>query len=310
LSYVFQTNPGVRWESGTPSRALATTGWEGGMPSTFGTATFANYKFSLYCTCTTQPITTKILGNTTVYSSIEMDAARRAIPITFTEAGSIESISIYHNAGTGSVLLGVYADQSGSPTSRLGVTPSTAVSATTGWQTVALTSPVPVTSGQTVWLSYVFQTNPGVRWESGTPSRALATAGWEGGMPSTFGTATFANYKFSIYCTYATTPGDEAEFLKEPVEMNTVNHQEEEVLIYPNPTEGEFTVSWKNKYDHRLVITIYNITGQIVKEVQTEPDMNEIKFNLNRSSNGIYLLDIKDRKNDLILNRSRIIKRR
>jgi uncharacterized protein (TIGR02145 family) len=175
------------------------------MPATFGAATFANYKFSLYCTYTPGS-SGKTLGNTDVYSSIDMDGYRRALPITFTEAGNISSISIYHSAGTGSLLLGVYGDQSGSPSSRLGVTPTTVVSATEGWQTVSLTSPVAVTTGQTVWLSYVFETNPGVRYVAGTPARALATTAWAGGMPATYGAATFANYKFSLYCTYTTKP--------------------------------------------------------------------------------------------------------
>jgi len=128
-------------------------------------------------------------------------------------------------------------------------------------------------------------------------------------MPATFGAATFANYKFSIYCTYTASPGDEAEYLDEPVEMNKINNKEEAVLIYPNPTEGEFTISWKNSYDHMLLITIYNITGQIVKEVQTDPDVNQIRINLNGTNEGIYILEMNDRKNDLILNRSRIIKK-
>jgi len=177
-----------------------------------------------------------------------------------------------------------------------------------GWQTISLQSPVTVSTGQTVWLSWIFENAVGVRHTTGLPARAQSTASWSGGMPATFGTASFADYRYSVYCTYTTSPGDEAEYLDKPFETNTIN-KEEEVLIYPNPTEGEFTVSWKNRYDHRLLIAIYNITGQIVKEVQTDPDINEIKFNLNGTSEGIYLLEMSDRKNDQILSRSRIIKK-
>ena len=83
----------------------------------------------------------------------------------------------------------------------------------------------------------------------------------------------------------------------------------EEVLIYPNPTDGDITVTWKNRYSHRLDITIYNILGKAVKEVQTDPDVNEIRLDLDGTSRGIYLFEMKDKKNDLILNRSRIIKK-
>ena len=59
-----------------------------------------------------------------------------------------------------------------------------------------------VTSGQKVWLSWVFENNPGVRYVAGTPARAQSAALWSGGMPDPFGAATFANYKYSVYCTY------------------------------------------------------------------------------------------------------------
>jgi hypothetical protein len=57
-----------------------------------------------------------------------------------------------------------------------------------------------------------------------------------------------------------------------------------------------------------LDITIYNILGKAVKEIQTDPDVNEIRLDLENNSRGIYLFEMKYKKNDLILNRSRIIK--
>jgi hypothetical protein len=157
------------------------------------------------CWSTSQnPTIEKSLGNTEIYSSANTDAYIRAVPVIFTEAGTILSISIYHDTGTGNFLLGVYSDVAGSPSTRLGVTSSTAVSGTTGWQTVTLISPVSVTLGQKIWLSWVFQTNPGVRYIEGSTQRALGTTTWSGGMPDPFGTSTFTYYSFSIYCNYYT----------------------------------------------------------------------------------------------------------
>ena len=85
--------------------------------------------------------------------------------------------------------------------------------------------------------------------------------------------------------------------------------EKEQVLIYPNPTDGEFTVSWKNIYDHRLTITIYSVSGQLIKTVQTDPGINEIILNLNGMMKGIYFIELKDRRNDIILSRSGIIKK-
>jgi len=229
--------------------------------------------------------------------------------VTFPEAGTIQSLSICHNGGTGHVVLGVYSDASGAPSARLGVTPSTTINSTAGWQTVSLSSPVTVTAGQKVWLAWVFENTVGTRYVAGTPARAQSAALWAGGMPTTFGTASYANYKFSVYCTYTTGSGDEIKTVDEPLDINQVYIDREEVLIYPNPTEGDITVTWKNSYSHRLDITIYNILGEAVKEVQTDPDVNEIRLDLNGNSKGVYLFEMKDRKNNLILNRSRIIKK-
>ncbi|MBK6283476.1 MAG: hypothetical protein IPF54_13230 [Draconibacterium sp.] len=144
------------------------------------------------------PVASNTLGNTEVYSGTTTAANRRALPVTFSESGSIQSISIYHNGGTGSLLLGVYSDQSGSPASRIGVTAATIINPTAGWQTVTLTNPVGVASGQTVWLGWVFENSPGVRYATGTPGRAQSLVTWSSGMPATFGTSTISSIKFSI----------------------------------------------------------------------------------------------------------------
>ena len=132
---------------------------------------------------------------------------------------------------------------------------------------------------------------------------------WAGGMPDPFGSASFADYRYSVYCTYIAGGSDEVKSVDKPLKINSSYQNEEVVLIYPNLTEGELTFTWKNRYDHRLNITIYNIIGQVVNEVQTDPDTNEIRINLNGTSDGIYLFEMKDKKNDLMLNRSRIIKK-
>jgi len=307
LSWVFENNPGLRYESGTPARAQSTAIWSGGMPDPFGSSTLADYRYSIFCTYI--PEETKINGITEIYDLSSTTANRRAQAITFTESGTIQSISVYHNGGTGQLLLGVYSDVSGSPGSRLGVTPSATINTTEGWQTIALTSPVTVTAGQKVWLSWVFQSNPGVRYIPGTPARAESTALWSGGMPATFGTAGFANYRYSLYCTYTTASGEGVKSINEPLDVNTKYIDKEDVLIYPNPTDGEITVRWKNSYGNRLNITIYNILGKVIKEVQTDPDVTEISLDMEGTGKGIYLFEMKDKKDDLIINRSRIIKR-
>jgi len=309
LSWVFENNPGIRYISGSPARAQSAALWSGGMPDPFGSSSLANYRYSIYCTYITGGTETKTSGITEVYGLTSTTANRRAQTITFTEAGTIQSISMYHNGGTGRVLMGVYADAAGFPGTRLGITSATTINSSAGWQTVSLASPVAVTSGQKIWLSWVYENNPGIRYISGLPARAQSTALWSGGMPDPFGSSSLANYRYSIYCTYTPGTGKEVKYFNEPPEVNTLNLGEEKVLIYPNPTDGEFTVTWKNRYDHKLDITIYSITGQTVKKINADPDINEIRINLDGSNAGVYIFEMKNIKGDLILNRSRIIKK-
>ena len=85
-----------------------------------GTVTETNEADNEYSRTITVTSSGSTLGNKEVYGSSSTTSNRRAIIVTFPEAGSIKSVSIYHNGGTGRVLLGVYADVSGSPVSRLG----------------------------------------------------------------------------------------------------------------------------------------------------------------------------------------------
>ena len=290
LVWVFQNSIGVRYTAGTPGRSQSIGTWPGGMPATFGASTIADNKFSIYCSYTPGIITTATLGNMEVYTGISTAANRRAIPVTFTEAGMIQSISIYHNGGTGNVLLGVYSDVSGLPSSQLGVTTSTVVNTIAGWQSVSLSSPVTVTSGQTIWLSWVFQNSIGVRYTAGTPGRAQSTATWSSGMPATFGGAASAGNIFSIYCTY--TPIAEVQQKSAGITVNAdvLSNNKDELLIYPNPTTGEVHLKFNNPPDENSYITVFNISGRLISKIQVEGE--EQSINLKGNSPGIYFIKI------------------
>jgi hypothetical protein len=144
------------------------------------------------------------VGYTTVGSQIIAATTRRAMPFTMPEDGTIECITMYHSGGSGDMILGLY-DGASLPGNRLGVTASTAVCSTTGWQSIELTSPVVVSSGTKIWLAWVYQNPPNIYYNSGTPGRASTSATWSGGMPNPFGSSTTANFLYSIYASY--TPG-------------------------------------------------------------------------------------------------------
>jgi hypothetical protein len=289
LAWVFQNATAVRYMAGTPGRAQSTATWSSGMPATFGAATTAGNKFSIYCTYTPEVLITATLGNTAIYASTVSTSDRRAIPVTFTGTGSIQSISIYHNGSTGNVLLGVYSDASGLPSSQLGVTPATIVNTAAGWQTVKLASPVTVTSGQTVWLAWLFQNNTGVRYMAGTPGRAQSTATWSSGMPAAFGASTIAGNKFSIYCTY-TTVANQLKSLDITLGIDSIYHNNSEILIYPNPTTGYVKIKFIDTPEVNTWITVFNSSGSMISKIRANGQ--EQSINLKGNPSGIYFIKI------------------
>jgi parallel beta-helix repeat protein len=206
------------------------------------------------------------LGFAEVYNNIIKWGNQLATPVTFNEAGEINSISIYHEGGTGNIILGVYSDKSGSPSSRLGITASTVINSKPGWQTVSLTSPVAAVSGQIVWLSWVFQNSPGIRYTSGSPGRVASSNTWTTGMQANFGTSTFANTKYSVYCSYS------------PID--------EKIAIDTKPTVTAFTTPANSS---SLVVPVSSfiasgnkaVTGYMITESSTTPDTGNTGWTIN-----------------------------
>jgi uncharacterized repeat protein (TIGR02543 family) len=205
LAWVYESNPGIAYESGSPGRWDAGVGWSGGMPDPFGSSTQTSYIYSIYATyAPSGGPTYNNVGYTTVFGSTSSAANRRAIPFTMPEDGTIESITMYHSGGSGDMILAVYNGE-GTPQSRIAITPTTAVGSTTGWQTINLTSPVVVQGGTTIWLAWVYESNPGIRYQTGSPGRYQSSQTWSGGMPDPFGSGSQTGYIYSIYATYTNT---------------------------------------------------------------------------------------------------------
>ncbi|MFH2138615.1 MAG: fibronectin type III domain-containing protein [Candidatus Omnitrophota bacterium] len=145
-----------------------------------------------------------IIGYTTVFTSISTDPYFGAVPLVMTEEGTIQSISIYHEAGSGTMILGLYNGQS-TPQGLLGVTAETQVNSTSGWQTIDLNEPVHVETGTQIWLASLFSNNPGIRYTYGSPQgymcmQTYSTLG--GAMPETFPASFPVGIIGSIYANY------------------------------------------------------------------------------------------------------------
>jgi hypothetical protein len=233
--------------------------------------------------------TNNTLGNTEVFDLFSSTDVRRAMPVTFNEAGQIQSISVYHNAGTGNVLLGVYSDVAGLPSSLLGVTPSTAVRNTAGWQTISLTTPVNVTTGQKVWLAWVFENSPYVRYQAtDTPGSGASGSTWSSGMPSTFGSNVNVKFKFSVYCTF-TTSTKSAEITT----SFTPEVKAADLKIYPNPFSDRLRFEFISPEPVNAQIDLYDITGRRVKTIFEQPIQGgtqyEAEFRPEADINAMYI---------------------
>ncbi len=74
--------------------------------------------YSSGATASVTPVESSVsttIGNTTVFSNLSTVSNRRAMPFVMSEAGTLGSISIYHQGGTGHAILAVYGDASGLP---------------------------------------------------------------------------------------------------------------------------------------------------------------------------------------------------
>ena len=247
-------------------------------------------------------------GNTDIYSIVSMSTNLRAMPVTFSESGNITSMSVYHNGGSGNLLMGIYSDLNGQVATLLGVTAATTVNSSAGWQTVSLASPVAVASGQTVWLAWIFQNSVGVRFTTGAPARAVSTATWAGALPASFGNASYDNFKYSIYCTYI--PGNilkEANINTTENEMNIndkntdlslftnsdekINLMEpDDFKVYPNPASLFVNIEFDNLPETGTTIEIIDVNGKSLIKKTLESRTNTIE--INQLSTGMYILRV------------------
>lgn len=139
-------------------------------------------------------------GESIKLSKITTTANRRAMPFFVPREGKVTSVSIYHNGGDKTMILGVYDGTAETPSNLLSATEITDVSPNNGWQTIDLITPVNVADSQQVWLAWVFESNPGIYYASGTPGRVDSDNSWNNKMPELWGdSAKPSDYVYSIF---------------------------------------------------------------------------------------------------------------
>jgi hypothetical protein len=95
----------------------------------------------------------------------------------------------------------------------------------------------------------------------------------------------------------------EVRRIKQPIKLNEL----ENILVFPNPTQGEVMVQFKVEQDSETEVTVSDVVGRKVMEVvNTKMPAGQYKYvvNLTQLSNGFYLVSV---KTDTQLSTSKII---
>jgi hypothetical protein len=98
------------------------------------------------------------------------------------------------------------------------------------------------------------------------------------------------------------TSDDEERFVSKNQQKNTF---ESEILLFPNPTNGTFTIQ-RHDNMQTLNLKIYNMLGVTVAQTKLLSQQDEI--NISTQESGIYFLKFFDEKNNSIGNTMRILK--
>lgn len=101
-------------------------------------------------------VITRTVGITTVFPEQYDSLSRRAVPFPMPEDGTITSVAMFHDGGSGGMILAVY-DNGGDnkPNNRTAITAETPTDPSAGWQTIDLITPVEVSTGAKIWLAWV-----------------------------------------------------------------------------------------------------------------------------------------------------------
>lgn len=69
-----------------------------------------------------------------------------------------------------------------------------------------------------------------------------------------------------------------------------------EILLYPNPTNDELTVSWSSWSDEKVQLSCIDILGQTIyqKEINANEGRNEFKLNTSIFADGVYFMQISE----------------
>jgi hypothetical protein len=85
--------------------------------------------------------------------------------------------------------------------------------------------------------------------------------------------------------------------LKNAWPLGTSNFNDELLTVYPNPSDGNYTLEFNANESKEIRYTIYNIAGQRIRQNRLSISAGKTKAALNISgmAGGMYMLELNDR---------------
>ena len=70
------------------------------------------------------------------------------------------------------------------------------------------------------------------------------------------------------------------------------NYSEKQIVIFPNPAQNEFQVSFNKKYNEGIHVQVFNVSGQLIYSITSYENL--LKINIGNWSKGVYEVLLKN----------------
>jgi hypothetical protein len=151
---------------------------------------------------TTTGTSTQTIGTGVNYDNY-INGYARAFQFTASASGTVSKVGLNVRTASGNVITAIYDDSSNSPNNLLGASASTA--AASGWNDLALTTPVYITSGSKYWLACQISASALYVYDDYGTNTYYKRSWTYGSFPSPFGGSASPNLTINMRITYAQT---------------------------------------------------------------------------------------------------------
>lgn len=144
---------------------------------------------------------------------------------------------------------------------------------------------VTICEGQSILLSANTGAGLTYQWKKGT-------ANINGATNSTYQVTQPGAYKVTVKNSTSCSKSSAATSVSVSCKEDIAVNEQINIKVFPNPNDGNFTVSYNTAGNNPSIIQVANLLGQVVYE-KVSKDNNPISFNFNNEAAGIYFVRLK-----------------